>query len=357
MPRLLTGITLLLIFTACETVPTGGASWSRVFFTPSSARDLMFDTDVSVYATDRGLFVSTDFKRFHRPSADLPGDPEIISLAGADGIAEIYAVTDLGYLLRSNDRAQSFAMIGQFPNTRVVGMALTRNGQLFVASSSGVLVSTQNLTGAPARRARAYLMPWETLVLGLPIWRRANLSGDTDLWKDWSVSLDGNAIRIEADPDNGDHMIAELFRAGAHQTWDEGMTWNPIVTEEGDTVRGPIAFGPDSRVLIGRFLSRDGGRTWHATALVPDPEDMMQSRDVEFAAHSAAITGAGLYVVQYRAGKVYVSNDGTAWRRIGQASDFRAREKETAPALLAVDALGKLWLATDRHGLYRFVDK
>lgn len=350
----------LLAPVACETAPKAGATgdrWERVFFTPSSARALLFAGDVAVYATDRGLFTSSDSEHFRRPEADIPGRPEVVALAAAPNLRDIYAVTDVGYLLRSKDRGGSFAMIGQFPNTRVTGIALTRGERLFVSSSSGILVSTQDLTGVPAKRARAYIMPWETLVLGLPIWRRANLGSDTDLWKDWTVSLAGNALWIAADPDDADHLIAELFRKGAYQTRDEGMTWSPIVAEEGAGVRGPIAFGPGGTILIGRFLSRDGGRSFRATRLEPDASDMMQAHDPEFAAHSVAATDSGLFAVQYRAGKIYASSDGQQWRRIGTASDFMGKEKETGPAVLAVDSAGRLWVAVDRHGLFRHVEK
>lgn len=348
----------LFLLSACAaTRETMGRSWSweRVQFSPASARVLAFDTDVAVYATDRGFTYSTDFRKFQYPQADLPGDPEVVAVATAPGIRDIYAITDHGYLLRSNDRGRRFSMIGQFPNVRVGDMVLTRAGRLFVGTSSGVLVSTLDLAGIPARRARTYLMPFETLVLGLPIWRRVNLASDADLWKDWTVIVSGNVTRLVGDPHNPDHLVAEILGEGVKQTWDEGETWEAVRDGEGRSVRGPIAFGPDSRVLVGAWLSKDGGRTYARTALVPDREDLRQQRDSEFAARSVAVTSDALWALNYRAAAVYRSHDeGATWVRAGEPTDFLARPRETSPSLLAVDPFGRLWVATDGHGLFRY---
>ncbi len=330
-------------------------SWERVQFSPAAARVLAFDTDVAVYATDRGFTFSEDFQKFKYPQADLPGDPEVVAVAMAPGIRDIYAITDMGYLLRSQDRGRRFSMIGQFPNVRVGDMVLTKAGRLFVGTSSGVLVSTLDLAGIPARRARTYLMPFETLVLGLPIWRRVNLASDADLWKDWTVIQAGNITRLAVDPHNSDHLVAEVLGDGMVETWDEGERWEPVRDVAGTRLRGPIAFGPDSRVLVGPWLSRDGGMRYSRTALLPDREDIRQERDSEFPARSVAVTSDALWALHYRAAAIYRSvDDGATWHRAGGPQDFLARQRQTSPSLLSVDPLGRLWVATDGHGLFRF---
>lgn len=326
--------------------------WERCLFTPAAARDLYIDTDVLVYATNQGFHYSENFERFRKPQADIPGDPEIVALAGASGIREIFAVSDIGYLLRSNDRARTFAMVGQFPHTRISDLALTTNGRLFAASASGVIMAAEDVFGRPPRHVRSIMMPWESLVLGLPIWRRANLNADTDLWKDWTVVLEGNVMRIAADPADPEHLIADVFDRGAVQTWDEGENWSAL-TAGGETIKGPIAFGPGGKVMVGAFLSRDGGRTWTRSGLVPDRTDLRQASDEAFPVHSVAITPSGYWAVHYRAAAVYTSGDGAAWRRAGEPADFLSRDRETSPATLAVDPEGNLWVGTEGHGLVR----
>jgi ligand-binding sensor domain-containing protein len=347
-----------LFLAACaslEEVAAGRAQWERIFFTPASARVLAFAEGAVIYATNQGFFSSTDTDRFRKPSSDVPGDPEIVGVATAPGISVIYAVTDVGYLLRSIDKGRSFAMIGQFPHTRITGLAMTTEARLFVATSSGVLISNEDLPGLAARRARSYLMPWETLVLGLPIWRRANLAADTDLWKDWGVVLDGNITRLVADPKDSSHLLAEIFDEGIVETWDEGENWRPVTDDLGERVKGPMAFGPDGLVMAGLFLSRDNGRTWSRTGLKPDPEDLKQSRDLVFPVHATAISRNGLWALHYRAASVYFSADGGAtWHREGEPQDFRAKGRETSPAVLAVDPAGRLWVGTEGHGIYRY---
>jgi hypothetical protein len=348
-----------LLLTSCASLDEAGAGrarWERIFFTPASARVLAFSDGSAIFATNQGFFTSTDTDRFRKPSADIPGDPEIVGVATSPGVPVIYAVTDVGYLLRSIDSGRSFAMIGQFPHTRITGLAMTTDERLFVATSSGVLISNDDLAGLTARRARSYLMPWETLVLGLPIWRRANLAADTDLWKDWGVVLDGNITRLSADPADSTHLIAEVFDEGSVQTWDEGENWTPLTASSGERIKGPVAFGSDGRVMVGRHLSLDGGRTWTGTALKPDADDLKQSRDREFAAHAVAISREGLWALHYRAASVYFSPDGGAtWRREGGPDDFRAKGRETSPAVMAVDSADRLWVGTEGHGIYRYL--
>ncbi len=343
------------LLTSCASLSSAGENspWERVFFSPLSARALVFTDSCVLYATSAGIYRSEDGERFRRSDADLPGDPEVVAVAAAPRVREVYAVTDVGYLLRSDDDGRTFRAIGQFPHVRVTSLAMNRNGRLFVGTSTGVLMTDQDLAGVEGRRIRSYLMPWEMLVLGLPIWRRANLGTDTDLWKEWSVVFDGSILRIAADPERPEHVIADVFERGAFETRDEGESWKPLAAVNGDTIKGPIAFGSDRRILVGLHLSRDGGGTWRKTGLEPDRDDLRQSGDVAFPAHSAAFTPEGLWALHYRAASVYFSPDGVSWRREGDPEDFTARDRETSPALLATDRLGRLWVATEGHGLYR----
>lgn len=334
--------------------PTRRGAWQRVWFSPAGSRDLAFASDVVLYASTHGLFHSIDRERFRRSALDVPGDPEVIALAAAEGVPEMYAVTDLGYLMRSKDRGRTFQMIGQFPNTRVTSMALATSGRLFIGSSDGVLISTEELADKPTRQARTYLMPWETLVLGLPIWRRAPLASDTELWSDWNPILTGRVLRMEADPKDPDHVIVDLFDDGAYQTWDDGYTWTAIAAG-GARAKGPIAFGANNRVMIGTFISRDNGRTWSRAGLGPDAGDLSQRADLEFPAHSVALTPDAYWALHYRASRIYRSRGGVDWSVVGERKDFFARERETSPSKLEVDLDGTLWVATDGHGLFRFL--
>lgn len=349
---------LLLLVTACApgaaTIVEGGR-WQRVFFTPARARDLVVLDDVILFATTQGVFHSHDRRNFRHAGSDLPGSPSIIALGAAEGIQDIYAVTDPGFLLRSSDRGRSFTTIGQFPHVRISDMALTRAGRLMVGSSTGLLISNQDPGLLPGRQVRSYLMPWELLVLGLPIWRRAALAGDVDLWKEWNVIKEGNVIRVAVDPTDADHVIIELLHQGAWRSTDEGVTWTALRTDRGETVAGPIAFGAGGLMAAGRFFSRDRGATWEVGALVPDPNDLKQAYDTVFPVHSAALTAEGLWSVHYRAAAVYLLRPDGVMRRAGDGRDFRARDRRTSPALLGVSSRGELWLATEGHGLYRRV--
>jgi len=349
-----------LFFSACNTLPIRGEeknNWERIYFTPISARELIFSDTLIIFASDRGIYYSDDGARFRSANADLPGDREIIDVAASEGRNEIYAVTDLGYLLRSNDRAKTFSVVGQFPNFRISAVSLNKNGRLFAASSVGLLLSDLDLSQAAVRKVRSYVMPWELLVLGLPIWRRAKLGSDTELWDDWTVVYEGDVIHLEVDPKHSEHIIADVFEHGAVQSFDEGETWKPIISSESEIVKGPIAFGTDSKIMIGLFFSNDDGRTWHRTGLKPDADDLRQTGDKEFAVHDAAVTDDGYWALNYRAASIYFSSDAAKWQRIGAPKNFYVENRETSPSVLAVGNDGKIWVATDGHGIFRYIFK
>jgi hypothetical protein len=352
-PVLIIIASLIVACAPVEATVVEGGRWERSFFTSARARDLVILDDVILFATTQGVFFSHDRKKFNRTGSDLPGSPEVIAIGAAEGVPDIYAVTEVGYLLRSSDRGRSFTTIGQFPHVRVSGMALTRAGRILVGSSSGLLLSNEDPGLLPGRQVRSYIMPWELLVLGLPIWRRAPLAGDTDLWKEWDVVKEGNVIRIAVDPDDADHIIIEILHEGAWRSTDEGVTWTPLRSDRGETVAGPVAFGPNGEIACGRFLSRDRGASWKAAALAPDPDDLKQAYDTAFPVHSSAFTPEGLWIVHYRAAAVYLLRPDGALRRAGDAQDFRARDRQTSPSLLGASVKGELWLATEGHGLYR----
>lgn len=349
---------LSLFLIISSTSVSAGTSWERMFFSPASSRDMVFTSEIALLGNSHGLFrapyrIANTRVRFRRPRADIPGRPEIIAVAAANGISEMYAVTGAGYLLRSVDQGQTFRMIGEFPSTRITSIALSKSGQLFVGSSQGVMISDAALSGIPTRNARTYLMPWESLVLGLPIFRRAHLAPDSDLWNEWNMIFDGVITNIEVDPVRPDHVIVNVFDDGAYQSFDDGGTWSKIYSDS-ERVHGPIAFGSDGRAMIGIYLSLDGGKTWRKTGLCPDPEDLLQKNDVEFRAHSVAITPTHLWALNYQAAKIYRSVDGTDWKRMATGKDFFAKDKETSPSLLEVDTAGMLWVGTDRHGVFKF---
>lgn len=328
------------------------SEWESVFFTPASARRLAFAPDVTIFATNRGIYYATNQRRFRRASLNAPGGAEIVDLAMLPGLPDIYALTSSGYLLRSTDRGRKFSLIGQFPETRVSGLALAGDGTLYVASSAGVMVSNRAAPGASSDGGHEFSMPWESIVLALPIWRQASLGSDSELWSGWSVCLSGVCLRLAAVPGDTGHVFAEIFRDGWYESRDRGASWQQVSGPSGERLQGPIAFGPAGEVMIGLNLLR-AGDTWQALPLRPDTKDLRQSNDAEFALHAALFAPDGIWALNYRAAAVYASADGIIWRRRGEPEDFAARSRETSPSHLAVDPAGVLWVATDGHGLFR----
>lgn len=349
-------VALLLLLLADSSFSARVASrWQQVIFSQSFARDLGFNETLMLYGNSFGVFASTDQKRFKRARLIVPGRPESIAVGIASGVSQLYAVTDLGYLLRSQDHGQSFQMIGEFPSARVTSMALTTNGQLYVGSTQGVLITEDTIASRPNKAERTYLMPWETLVLGLPIWRKASLDTENELISDWHMILEGSVRKIEVNPLDPAHIIVDIDQKGAFQSRDDGCTWEPVFAD-GTRVGGPIAFGRDGRIMIGLFLSTDHGKTWAKTGLRPDANDPDQRNDREFAVHSVAITPSALWALNFRSAAIYRSADGAVWELVGRRKDFFARDRETSPAILEVDPLGNLWVATNKHGLFKFVE-
>ncbi|MBL4890212.1 MAG: hypothetical protein JKX97_09370, partial [Candidatus Lindowbacteria bacterium] len=185
-------------------------NWESVTFLSDEVKELVFAKDVALMTTNQGFFYSTDFTHFKRSGVMLPRGSSVVSFGMADNINDIYAVTEKGYLLRSTDRGASYKMIGEFPSIQIYDVALTTDELLFVATSSGLLVADLDLSKVSDKNERKHFMPWEMLVMALPIWRRANLGSDSDPWHDWSVVLPGNSHRIASDPRDPNHLYAEV---------------------------------------------------------------------------------------------------------------------------------------------------
>lgn len=328
------------------------SDWECVFFTPASARRLVFAPDVTIFATNRGIYYSTDRRRFHRSSLNAPGGSEIVDLAMLPGLPDIYTLTSSGYLLRSTDRGRKFSLIGQFPESRVNGLALAGDGTLYVGSGAGVMVSNRAAPDGASDGGHEFSLPWESIVLALPIWRQASLGSDSELWSGWSICLSGTCLRLATVPSDTGHVFAEIFRDGWYESRDRGASWQQVNGPDGERLQGPIAFGPAGEVMIGLNLLR-AGDTWRALSLRPDTADLRQSTDREFALHAALFAQPGIWALNYRAAAVYASADGDNWRRRGGPEDFAARSRETSPSHLAVDSAGVIWVATDGHGLFR----
>lgn len=355
MTRLLKFLPALLI--ALSALPGRAAaaepSWRRVFYTPAGIHDFMVNGKTAIVATSKGLYFSHDLRKFRRAEAAMPGNPEITSLVAAPGLSEIYAVSSRGYLLRSRDRGRQFGLIGQFPDIRISSVALSKDGMLFIATSAGVMSSRTRPVDAPERKMKRYSMPWEMLVMALPIWRKAPLASDSDLWNDWAVSREGNALRIAASPSEPGHIIVDMSGEGALQTLDGGSSWNAIVTAAGERVSGPIAFGADTRVFIGQFLSEDGGATFRRLSIQSPSAAAEGIRTADMAVQAVAVGSHALIVLPRGGESLYLSRADGSWTAWALPGAVREKIRKNGTARVKAEPPSILWIAADGQGLFR----
>ncbi|RMH58862.1 MAG: hypothetical protein D6679_03440 [Candidatus Hydrogenedentota bacterium] len=340
---------------SCASVPgtAGGETpWRRLVYSEASTRDLAFLERATLWATDRGIFRSDYRKRnrFQRVKMNVPGDRDVLALGARRNQARVFAVTDLGNLLLSENLGRSFQVIGRFPNIRVYDMALSEEGRLYVATSAGLL-EAHFLDTHPVS-TRTVFMPWETLALALPIWRRVSEGSDTDFWKDWSVILPGTCIRLTLDPDDNRRMIADVFRKGSYLSTDGGETWEKMEWD-GVPLSGPAAFGSNGWVVVGRYFSRDDGRTWRRfPPIPPSPEAAWTGEEPPFPDQGVVINADGVWCLDYLSSSVYRTRDGKHWEHVGRRSHFHSRGREAGASLIAKDLRGRIWVGTDGHGLF-----
>lgn len=339
-------IIALVFLTSCAALEGRNpliSDWERKFFTAAESRGLVSAGTSVFWITDFGLFRGSEGQSFERSAIHLPGRPDVVSVAADSDLKNIYAVTRRGYVLRSQDRGASFTLIGEFPQIEPRQIAIGETGRLYVATSAGIFLSESDLGTATDQREQRNYLPWEALVLALPIWKKAQILSDTEAQLEWRVVLAGNASRIGLDHGPAGTAVAEVGGRMYISTDGENI-WKEL-----DVPPGPVTFGPGGEIFVGEHFSEGPARPFREYQTPrADGGDRFEVSDVE-------IAGDVIWIFNDKTGKVYRrKNTEPDWKLVGTPLDFFGGHREPSAADMTIDAGGNVWVGTNFHGIFKY---